>query len=193
MSGDIVLEEVPRLLKRGGDAFISGYNNSCILLGRDRVDSIDSGYGSAKSPGGGKSAGAIHAIVGRKSQNPSVSSDSATIFMSMKTDVDALAGTNMGEAQKAVSGIVLRADCVRLSPRKDFKLSVGSAYLMIDSSGNVVIEGNVSLGKDAAQRMLLGDEFSKFWNTVTVPTPMGPSGPPPPIPKSAFSSTNKLR
>jgi hypothetical protein len=133
-------------------------------------------------------------VVGLSSEDPSFSDDSVTVCLSAKTDPDLAAGTEgVGETQRAVSGVVMRADCVRISPRTDFKLSVGKAYITIDSSGDVVIEGDVSLGQGAAERIIRGDSFSKFWNTVVVPTPMGPSGPPPPMPESLFSSRNRVK
>ncbi len=194
MSQDMVYEEVPRLLRRTGDTQIAGANNSSILLGRDRLGGVDSGYGSVSSDGGGKGAGALLLSVGRVSEDPSVMEDRASAYLSAKTDVDAAAGTeSIGSVRKAVSGVVLRADCIRISARTDFKVSVGKAFLTIDSSGAVVIEGEVSLGHGAVERIIRGDAFARFWNTVTVPTPMGPSGPPPPIPEPVFSPRNKVK
>lgn len=194
MSRDMVYEDVPRLIRREGDTLVAGANNSAVLLGRDRSGGVDSGYGSIDSDGSGKGAGSIHLTVGRSSEDLSVMNDRGTVYLSAKTDPDAVAGTeSIGEKRKAVSGIVMRADCMRLSSRTDFKVSVGKAYLTLDSSGAVTIEGDVSLGKDAAERIMRGDAFSTFWSTVTVPTPMGPSGPPPPIPESVFSSRNKVK
>lgn len=194
MSRDMVYEDVPRLLRREGDMLVASANNSALLLGRDRSGGVDSGYGSSESDGGGKGTGSIHLMVGRSAEDPSITDDRGSVYLSAKTDPDALAGTeSIGEKRKAVSGIVMRADCMRISSRTDFKVSVGKAYLIIDSSGRVIVEGDVSLGQDAAERIMRGDAFSKFWSTVTVPTPMGPSGPPPPIPESVFSPRNKVK
>ena len=194
MSSDMVFEDVPRLTRRTGDMQVAGANNSTILLGRDRLGRIDSGYGTSDSPGGGKNAGAIHVVVGRSTEDPSISDDRASVYISSKTDVDAAASTeSIGAIQKAVSGIVMRADCMRMSARTDFKVSVGKAYFLINSTGEIVVEGDVSLGQDAADRIMRGDAFSKFWNTVTVPTPMGPSGPPPAIPDAIFSPRNRVK
>lgn len=190
----MVFEDVPRLIRRGGDCMLAGANNATILLGRDRVGPVGSGYGSQNSAGGGKGAGSIHLVVGRKGEDPVPMEDSATVFMSAKNDPDSLIGTeSIGEKRVAQSSVVIRGDCVRITSRVDLKVSVGSAYLLVGSDGNVVIEGNVSLGAGAAERIMRGDQWSQFWSTVTVPTPMGPSGPPPPIPDSVFSPTNKVK
>lgn len=194
MSRDMVFEEVPQIRRRIGDMVVAGANNSTILLGRDRVGAIDSGYGARGSSSGGAKAGAIHLMAGRVGEDPSISEDAATVYLSAKTDPDANAATDsFGEVRKEKSAVIMRADCVRIVPRMDFKLSVGSAYLLMDSSGKVTIEGDVSLGEGAAERIIRGEKWSQFWNTVTVPTPMGPSGPPPPIPESVFSPRNKVK
>lgn len=194
MSRDMVYEDVPRLDRRIGDSLLAGANNATILLGRDRLGPIDSGHGHLSSSGKGKAAGAIHLMVGRGGEDPSISEDAATLYLSQKTDPDSAADTaGFGSERKAVSGAVLRADCIRIVPRTDLKVSVGSAYLLMDSSGGVTIEGDVSLGEGAAERIIRGEKWIKFWSTVTVPTPMGPSGPPPPIPPDVFSSRNKVK
>lgn len=191
MSKDMVYEDVPILLRRQGDHLIAGQNNSTILLGRDRVTGTETGYGSRSS--GGKGAGSMHLIVGRKGQDISPD-DSATVYLSSKTDPDTQAGTDsVGEPQKEKSAVVMRADCMRMTARTDFKLSVGKAYISITSAGEIVVEGDVQLGKGAADRLMRGDEFAKFWSTLVIPTPAGPSGFPPPIPQSVFSPRNRVK
>lgn len=194
MSRDMVYEDVPRLSKRVGDSVIASSNNSTILLGRDRAGSVDSGYGSVDAPGKGKGTGAMHLVVGRNAEDPDFNRDSATVYISAKTDADVLGGTTMiGESQQGKSAVLLRGDCVRIIPRHDFKISVGSAYLLMDSGGNITIEGQISLGEQASQRMILGDAFAAFWSTVVIPTPSGLSSPPPPLPSSVFSSRVRLK
>lgn len=173
MAYDMVFETVPRLNRRIGDNMIAGANNATVLLGRDRVDTVASGHGI------GPGSGAIHLIVGRKGEDPSPNEDSATVYMSAKNDPDALVGTDsFGDVRRGVSAVVLRADCVRASARTDFKLSVGKAYLLVTADGTVVLEGDVSLGSGAAQRIIRGDLFSLLFNSHAHPTPMGISGPP---------------
>lgn len=190
MSKDMVYEDVPILLRRQGDHLIAGQNNSTILLGRDRVTKTDTGYGSRAT--GGKGAGSMHLIVGRKGQDISAD-DAASVYLSEKSDPDEQAQTSFGSSQKEKSVVMMRADCLRVVGRTDFKLSVGKAYISITSEGKIVIEGDVQLGADAGERIIRGEEFAKFWSTLSIPTPAGPSGPPPPIPQSAFSPRNKVK
>jgi hypothetical protein len=187
MGQDMVYEVVPRLQRRVGDAVLANQNNATILLGRDRPGGVDSGYGS------GPGAGAVHAIAGRaNADDPSIADDSVTLYLSAKSDPDDNSGTtSVGTAVKGVPTAVLRADCVRIVPRRDFKLSVGSAYLIMQSDGTVVIEGNVSLGVGAAQRLIRGDLFNLAFaaHTHVSAAPGNPTSPPTaPLPDSLFSS-----
>jgi len=184
----MVYEDVPRVSRREGDNLVAGQNNSTILLGRDRMDGVDSGYGDEKG------CGAMHLVVGRKAEDLKVESDAATIYMSAKTDPDAQAGTaGVGKFNdEGKSGIVMRADCVRISPRNSFKISVGKAYMTISSDGSIVIDGDVRLGEGAADRMIRGDKFATVWGSHFHPTPAGPSGPPQPLPDIVFSPKNKV-
>lgn len=194
MSKDMVYEDVPTLTRRQGDNVVAGQNNATILLGRDRAGSVDTGYGSREN-GGGKSAGALHAIVGRKGSDPSIRDDSATLYLSQKSDPDVQAGTeDIGSKASGVSAAVLRADCVRIVPRSDLKISVGKAYINMGADGKIVVEGDIQLGEGAAERILRGDAFAKYWSSPahSHPTPVGMSGPPQPLPDSLLSPTNKV-
>lgn len=186
MSKDMVYEDVPILSRRLGDHVIAGQNNATILLGRDRLGPVDSGHGSQSG------AGALHLMVGRVSQDPDIQNDAATVYLSAKTDPDEQASTGMGQVQRERSGIIMRADCVRIAPRTDFKLSVGKAYMTITADGKVVIDGDIQLGEGAAQRIIRGEAFARVWKTHTHPTPMGLSGTPMELPDDVFSPENKV-
>jgi hypothetical protein len=182
MSQDPIYEEVPQLNSRAGDMRLASQNNSTILLGRDRLSGVGTGYGMTKE------SASIHVVVGRKAGDPVVLDDAATLYLSQKSDPDKQAGTSMGSSSSSVPTAVLRADCVRIIPRKDLKISAGKAYMTISSDGKIVLDGEIQLGEGAADRIIRGDEFAKFWSTLTIPTPVGPSGFPPPLPQGVFSS-----
>jgi hypothetical protein len=193
MSRDMVFEDVPFLSRRQGDNVVASQNNSTILLGRDRDGSPDTGYGARTHAEGGKSSGAIHAIVGRVGENPDLWNDEATLYLSAKSDPDTQAQTgNVGSKQTAKSVAIVRADCIRMVPRADFKLSVGKAYLLMTSDGKVVIEGDVQLGEGASQRIIRGEAFAQEWLNHAHPTAVGLSGGPQPLSDNVFSSQNKV-
>lgn len=194
MSRDMVYEDVPRMSRRVGDNVVAGANNSTIVLGRDRIDGVDSGYGTVAHSDKGTSAGSIHLVVGRKGEDFDFQGDAATLYLSQRNDPDTVAETGaIGSAKTSKSAIVGRADCMRMVSREDFKLSVGKAYLTVSSDGKIVLEGDIQLGADAADRIIRGDKFAQFWLTHTHPTAVGPSGPPPPIPEACLAPRAKVK
>jgi hypothetical protein len=114
---------------------IKGQNNSYIVMGRDRVNTLDSGYGGK----GLDQSSAIDLVVGRmgregdKSVNsagedlycyPSFEKDAARIYISQRTDVDdnfKLTDGGVGNIKER-SAITLKADGVRVVGREGIKL-----------------------------------------------------------------------
>lgn len=172
--GDMVYEDFPRLLKRPGDASLQGSNNTAIVLGRDRDE---------------KSSGAIRLVAGRKSETPDALSDDATVYVSMKTNPDTVAGTDFGQPSSDRSAIVCRADCIRIASKRDVKISSSSAYISINSDGSIVLDGDISLGEGAVEHLLKGETFIAWSSAHTHPiVPGGSTGPPTqPPPQSALS------
>ncbi len=191
----MVREDVPRLLRRTGDTVLANQNNATLLLGRDRLHGVETGYGSSDASGGGVGAGSAHLVVGRTGEDPSPSDDAATIYISAKSDPDTLAGTDLiGQTSSAASTSFMRADCVRITPRKDIKVSVGKAYLLMQSDGKIIVEGDISLGEGAADRIIKGDSFKPFFGAHVHPTPTGVSGPPTnPMTDDLLSPRNKVK
>ncbi len=114
---------------------IKGQNNSYLVMGRDRVGSMDSGYG-------GKGIGqcsSIDIVVGRRGRegnrsisstgedlycNPNFEKDAARIYISQRTDVDdnfKLADGKVGNIKER-SAITLKADGIRVIGREGIKL-----------------------------------------------------------------------
>lgn len=135
----------------------------------------------------------MHLMVGRRGTDPDVGADAATVYLSQRNDPDETADTvGIGSTMTDRSAIVCRADCMRFVPRDDFKLVVGQARITVTADGSIVIEGDISLGKGASQRLIRADAFSQFWSTLVIPTPSGPSSPPPPLPPSVFTTRTKV-
>lgn len=187
MSYDIIKEDVPVFTKRVGDHVIHGSNNTVIVLGTDRAKNgpatVDDGLGHIKAEGKGTGAGAIHIIAGMKDKedgNPDLKDDKAYVYLSMKTEVDKNANLSSveGDGGKAAA-FIAKADCLRLVFRKDVKICTedGSTYIHIKKD-QIVLEGNVKLGKGAQEKIIKGDAFKTFFMKHQHPTGVGPSGPP---------------
>lgn len=187
MSYDIVEEVVPPFTKRIGDYVAQGSNNTIMIMGTDRAKkgpaTIADGLGHAKAAGGGKGAGSIHLIAGRKDKdgNPNMDKDAAFLYLSMNTEVDKNLGLSSveGDAGKAPAA-VLKADTVRIVVRKDLKFSFdgGSTYITL-SKDKIVLEGKqILLGKGAKKHLVRYEDMETYVDAHQHPTPVGPSGPP---------------
>ncbi len=166
MSKDAVYEDVPGLTRRVGDCLLAGENNAAVLLGRDRLGSVDSGYGSRDSETKGRGAGAVHLMAGRVGADPSIADDRATVYLSALTDPDVAAGTDdVGTSRTKKSAVVMRADCLRLSPRVDVKISVGKAYITMTAEGVIELDGQINLTKGASDSVIKGEAFQQIFNS----------------------------
>lgn len=153
MARDVLVlkEDVPSFKKRAGDTVLAGANNSIIVLGRDRVDKIDSGHYSEKS------SGAIHMIVGRGSGDIDINSDKASVYITSKSDIDDMLDDSSRVSETSVSSVALVGDCVRIKSRNSLRVNVGKATLTMSADGRIDIEGDIRLGSGAFQKAVLGD------------------------------------
>lgn len=158
MSYDFIKENVPAFVKRVGDRVIEGSNNSIMIFGTDRATSgqasSSDGYGHINSVDGGKNAGSWHAIVGRSSENPNFDSDSAYIYLSMKTDADNNMKTSNipskhGANTNNVSAGLVKADCVRIVCRKDIKFVVGNSSILITDNEIIIDSPSLRFGANS--------------------------------------------
>lgn len=188
MAYDILKEDVPRFRQRRGDMVLSGPNNSTIVLGRDRRGARDTGYGDR--PG----SGAILIVVGREGEDPSLPNDRASVYLSSRSDPDDVLETGQGGKETDVSSVVSRGDCVRVVARRDVKIVVGQAYFHMKADGSVVVEGDIRLGKNAAQRLIRESYHSSVFLTHTHlggTLPGGVTGTPQPAPAPPAVFTDK--
>ncbi len=173
-----VIERVPvSFTRRGGDWVQEGGNNTLIVLGTDRAKpdgpaTVDDGLGTVEADSGGKGAGTIAAVVGRKDLeggNIDVSADDAFVYLSMKTRVDENLGTTF-ESSDTGPAAAVKADHVRLVFRKNLKVSatekathvhLDDDRLHIDMQGKARVSLDVS-GDDSVATIDVQD------NTITV-------------------------
>tara|TARA_Y100000296_G_C5165080_1_gene254083 strand:- start:240 stop:1223 length:984 start_codon:yes stop_codon:yes gene_type:complete len=175
-------EPMPIYIQAPCEKVIKGQNNSYIVLGRDRVTSMETGYGSLPPPLG-KQASMIDLVVGRHGANPFQVDeqgmsmfchsdpvlDAARIYISQKTDVDKnfnLARGSIGYS-KSRSAIALKADGIRIIGREGIKLITRSDPK--NSQGGEIgkvfgidlIAGNDDQGKHKLQPIPKGENLSK--------------------------------
>jgi hypothetical protein len=157
-------DAVPEFRARVGDRVIQGSNNTTIVLSRDRVDTVESGKT--------EEAGSIDIVAGRTNDDGdmSISDDKARIYVTMKSDIDSNfeISTDYDDDGES-SGVVAKADEIRLVARKGFKIMVGegNTAITIDPDGKIALStaGDVELLSDgeckvsaANNLILLGQE-----------------------------------
>ena len=185
MSYDLVKENVPAFVRRIGDRVIEGSNNSTMIFGTDRASpseaTLSSGLGNINSRDGGKNAGSWHMIVGRSGENPNFESDSAYIYLSMKTDVDDNMGTgniprSHGINTNDSSASLTKADSIRIIGRKDIKLVVGKSSILITENEIVIDSPSLRFGASSVlNEMDRSDLMKQAILTHFHTTPSGPS------------------
>lgn len=169
----------PQFQARIGDRVIQGSNNTIIILGTDRSADVLSGQLAPDS-------GAILFIAGRQTE-PDIdpTNDLSTIEITMNSDVDTKYNTpstvGAGTTQNAPdAAVVIKSNQLRIIARNGMKIFVEGGDLNIDAK-NINIGGTNSSGHNA----VLGDQLVSVLNSllsaieaITVPTGVGPSGPP---------------
>lgn len=125
-----ILEPIPTFIVAGCEKVVKGRNNNYIVFGRDRPGSRFEGYGGE----GHTKSGMIDIVVGRLGSNssyagvradPDFTKDSARIYISQRTDIDANFGlvTSPGVLEsKARASIGIKADTVRIIGREGIRL-----------------------------------------------------------------------
>ena len=134
---DRMFEAHPNYNAAPSESIFEGENNNFIVLGRDRPNTIDTGYGAV----GDTHTGRIDIICGMqgikaKEENedglrvytdPDPILDAARIYICQKTDVDDNFYINDGKVgnHKTRSAIAIKADGVRVIGREGIKLVTG--------------------------------------------------------------------
>lgn len=136
IEGDSIAEPAPQYNRAGNEVIFENENNASIVLGRDRVGKLDSGYGGR----GDTQCAAIDIVVGRgigkefyddKGEkiplDPNFTTDAARIYLSQKCDVDSAFNLAEGSygAAKTKSAVAIKADDVRIISRENTKIVAG--------------------------------------------------------------------
>ena len=137
---------LPTYDKAQCEKIIADGNNNFIIMGRDRPNTKDSGYGSQ----GATAAARIDLIAGMASNfpgtagaksygppcsgtvvNPNFAMDGARVYISQQADIDAYMGITTAHGSNKTpnsigeSAIGLKADAIRIHARKDVKIVTG--------------------------------------------------------------------
>jgi hypothetical protein len=150
-------ERLPKYAKAECETKYEGKNNTFIILGRDRSQGVDSGYGGK----GHTRAGAIDIVVGVQGWDPSGKTaqksfgtmtndvgDAARIYISQRADIDKYFGICTGFVGDSIadSAIGIKADSVRIMARKGIKIVTGqSPQLKTSLNGEIPLQYGIDL------------------------------------------------
>lgn len=135
----MIREIIARITTRISDTVLHGKNKAMIVLGTDRKNTIDSGYGD-----GGRNdvnSAVIDMVVGypNDARDPNFARDKSRIYIAEKTDPDENFGISLGSAVTGEPAIVQISDHIYLKARKKIKILNGNISINIDDSGNLEI------------------------------------------------------
>lgn len=142
----MILEEIPRFIRRLSDLVHLGRNGARIVLGTDRKDTITSGYGDG-SENASTGAGAIDIVAGYREENVNFDSDSSRIYLSAKSNPDEYLQMELGDAQEETPSILLRTDQFYIKTRQFIKIKNPKVSILINPNGDLTIEaeGNTKI------------------------------------------------
>ena len=119
-------------------------SNSFIVLGKDRMGDIFSGFGGIGAPNSNAidlvaGMGSSFEPVGKRYLNkddvvdPNPFTDAARVYISQRTDLDGNFGINEGkiyplDSKQGVSGIAMKADSVLVLGRRNIKIKAGQSH-----------------------------------------------------------------
>ena len=173
-----IREDIARYLRRASDMIVMGRNGSRIVLGTDRKDTPDSGFGDT-SEDASEGAASIDLVAGYVEENPNWQDDKCRIYMSAKGNPDEYMAMELGGEITETEFIGMRTGQWYVKVRENIKIRNEKTTIIIDKEGNITIEspeqtkiksgnsvfkmeknGNISLGGDSGttRRVLTEDD-----------------------------------
>lgn len=179
----IIDDTVKRLKRRVDEQIMEGRNKVRLIIGTDRKNTIDSGYGSGGA--NDKESGAFIVTVGGDEEDINLTEDDVVFLMSGKTDLDDYFAVDMGEEKTESSGAVLSSGNVYLVAKDSIKIFRDGYVINLTDSGIVIErkngskitldENGLTLGEGQEEFAPLGQKLKTWLETSTVQTAMGPA------------------
>lgn len=156
----MIRDTIVAFLARTSDYIFSGRNRARIVVGTDRKDTADSGYGAGGQDDPDSST--IDIVVGfdPTSGDPDLENDKSRIYLSEKTDPDDYFNIQVGDSVTGESAGVVISDHIRVIGRKTIKIVGKDFSINIDDQGNATIKAN-KVVFDSSDTRLGGDSVSE--------------------------------
>lgn len=179
----IIDDAVKWLKRRVDEQIIEGRNKVRLIIGTDRKNTVDSGYGSGGA--NDKESGAFILTVGGDEEDLNLTEDDVVFFMSGKTDPDDYFAVDMGEEKKETSAAALSSNNIYLIAKDSIKIFRNNYVINMTENGVVIERKNgpkISLNQDGIvvgngqeEFAPLGQKLKTWLETSTIQTAMGPA------------------
>jgi hypothetical protein len=138
----LIREILKTYISRITDYVLNSRNRARIVIGTDRKDTIDSGYGD-----GGKNeaeSASIDIVAGfdGESGNPSFKDDLSRIYLSAKADPDLYLDNRIGPSAESEPAILCVSDNIYLKARSKTKILNDNYSIVLDEDGNIQIQAS---------------------------------------------------
>lgn len=133
-----IIEKISNFIKRASDVFFSGRNGAYILIGTDRKDIRNSGYGEGGK--NEKSCATVDITAGHTKENPDYINDATRLYLSQKTDPDDYFNIIKGSRTSGKPAAVLHSDNIYLKARSKIKILNDTFSITVEEDGSVIIE-----------------------------------------------------
>lgn len=143
----MILDRFLAFAKRASEIVFSGRNRSRIVLGTDRKDTVDSGYGD-----GGRNdvdSSSIDMVAGADpdSSDMSFARDKSRVYISEKSDPDDYLENQIGDAVEGEPVVLMVSDNVYLKSRSKTKILGPKYSIYFDQDGNcqIICENSIEI------------------------------------------------
>lgn len=141
----MIREKFRAFAARLTDAIYSSRNRARIVIGTDRKDTKESGFGDGGQNDPDSSAIDIVAGFDGDSEDPSFSEDKSRIYLSGKSNPDEYIQNEKGESVQEEASIITVSDNIYLKSRNKIKILNDNYSIVCNNDGTIEIECNETI------------------------------------------------
>lgn len=176
-------DQVLPLNRRPDEVVTEGRNKVRFIIGTDRKNTVDSGFGSGGQ--NDKKSGALIVTIGGDERDLNLTEDDVVLFLSEKTNPDEYFSVDMGTEKKEEAAAILSSQNIYLISkgviklfRNNFVLEINENEIKIQRKDGPTITLNsngIVMGQGSEEFSPLGNKLKTWLETSTVQTAMGPA------------------
>jgi len=136
----MIRDNIKNFLARVSDISFFGRNRSRIIIGTDRKNTRDSGYGDGGQNDVESSCVDLVAGFDPTSGDNDLKNDKSRIYIAEKTDPDDYFDISVGDSISGEPSVVNISDHIRIKGRKTIKIVGNQFSMIVDNNGNVKMD-----------------------------------------------------